>query len=122
MSDAPSSDRGGKRSSSFGEILSHTEIQALLIRNNAQPQLGVPEYKGWSDNKPRPISQADLDEYNRRANLGPVLSYTRWVKKLDSKRWRFNQGKSHRYAMRAVRLRQGDSWGWTEVELNKLVR
>lgn len=106
----------------MNEILSHTEIQQLLLRNNAQPQLGVPEYKGWSDNKVRPISQSDLDELNRKANLGPQLTYPQWLKKLNSKRWRFNQGKGHRYCMRSTRIRSGDSWISSEVELNARIK
>lgn len=106
----------------MNDILSHAEIQQLLLRNNAQPQLGVPEYKGWSDNRIPHISQSDLDELNRKANMGGTLSHSRWLAKLNSKRWRFNKGREHRFAMKAVRVRQGDSWGWTEVELNKVVR
>ncbi len=107
---------------SFGEILSHAETQQLLLRNNAQPQLGQPEYREWSNDSIRPISQSDLDARNQAANLGPALSQVSWQKKLDSKRWRFNKGKGHRYCMRAVRVRQGSSWTMTEFELNARVR
>jgi len=106
----------------MNDILSHAEIQQLLLRNNAQPELGRPQYIGWSDNRIRPISQSDLDEANRRANLGPALNYQRWLAKLNSKRWRFNAGKGHRYCMRPTRVRAGDSWQWSEVELNARVR
>lgn len=102
----------------MNDILSHAEIQALIIRNNAQPQLGVPEYRAWSDNKLRPRSQAELDEANRKANLGLQLTHCSWLKKLDSKRWRINQGKGTRIIMRTVRSRDS----WIEVELNTKVR
>ena len=110
------------RPSGGGEILSHSEIQQLLLRNNAQPELGQPVYIGWSDNRIRPISQSELDAANRAANLGPELTHQTWLKKMGSKRWRFNQGKGTRIATRPVRIRQGDGYVWTEVELNQRVR
>ena len=107
------------------EVLSHAEIQSLLLRNNHQPDLGKPEYKQWSNDKPN-LSQVDLNERNRAANLGPALTMDQWEKKLNSKRWRINRTGTDtnkcRLVMRAVRVRQGDSWGWTEVELNARVR
>lgn len=106
----------------FGDILSHAEVQQLLIRNNHQPDLGKPEYVCWSNNKLRPISQADLDIANQAANLGPELSMVQWEAKLNSKRWRINHGKEHRTVTRPTRVRSGENWTWSEVELNARIK
>lgn len=100
------------------EILSREELQRLLERNNLHPEIGRPVYEAWTHNKPRPLSQSDLNESLRRANVVGVApcDYLRWLRRLNSGKLRVQLlgAKEARLVERPVKQRDG----WRYIPLN----
>ena len=105
----------------MNDILSRDELQYLIERNNANPDLARPVYERWTDNKGVCATVSQLMEANRKAGLDSCKPFDaagqqRWLKRLNSKKFRVQPaGKKDAYVVeRPIRTQNG----WRMVPLN----
>jgi hypothetical protein len=100
------------------DILSRDEIQWLIARNNANPDIGRPVYEPWSDNRGNCATQGQLEEHLRVAGLLNFIvpTHDRWTKRLNSAKFRV-QPPGKKEAFVVTRPIKGKN-GWAFVELN----
>lgn len=101
------------------QLLTREQLRALYIRNCEKPELGVPVYEPWTDNKRKQLSSDDLRKSIRRAGEDPDApppDLRTWTRRLHSKNWRvqYTGKKDVTQVMRQVRT----TAGWREVPLN----
>jgi hypothetical protein len=105
------------------DIISRADMQALILRNQADDSLSRPVYVAWTHNRPKPMTTEQLESNLR--SLGARLDadtphLSKWTQVLESRRF-FVQPKGQNKArpmMRPLRTREG----WTEVEFNQKVQ
>lgn len=101
------------------DVVTRADMQALILRNQNDPNISKPVYIAWTSNKPKPMDTETLERNLRRlgSDLGRDVPPLRtWTRRLTSRRFlvQLPGQKEARPLMRPTRTREG----WTEVELN----